>query len=250
MLLHGDLVQSFVEKIPCLRFLIHSALTCVTVVIVRHINQSIDTNLLVPPSPKQTFANRKMKHFGKCFVIFKYATVIIQTSKQLKPLNSFISTGVTCCLLTSKTWPEYTNQFQELYLAANKYTAVPALAFQRTDCSDWFHVSTSAFAQCFLLVPPSVHPQMQNYLLVENSHVPTLVALMDLTSLQWGSGSLGATALGPCSQLYVTHLLRKPDRLHIQRQLLGYRQLTHSICTSYQPWIRPRVLPPSSRKED
>lgn len=61
------------------------------------------TNLLVPPSPKQTFANGKMEHFGKCFIVFKYATVIIQTSKQLKPLSSFISPGVTCCLLTSKT---------------------------------------------------------------------------------------------------------------------------------------------------
>lgn len=161
------------------------------------------TGLLVPRSPKQTFANRKVDYFGKCFM-FKYATVIIQTSKQLKLLSSLISPGPTCCLLANKIWSGHTSQFQELYLAANKCMAVPTIAFQPTDYSDWFCVSTSALAQCFLLVPPSVHPQMQYYLLVENSHVPTLVAPMDLTGLLWGSGSLGSTALGAVPALSCT----------------------------------------------
>lgn len=148
------------------------------------------TNLLVPPSPKQTSANRKMEYFGKCFIMFKYTTVIIQTSKQSKLLSTLISSGLTCSSLTNKTRSGYTSQFQEVHLPANKCMAVPTLAFQPTDCSDWTYGSTSALAQCFLLVRPSVHPQM------EYSHMPALVALKDLTTLHWSSGSLGSTALG------------------------------------------------------
>lgn len=65
--------------------------------------------------------------------------------------------------------------------------AVPALAFQPADCSDWSYAALAWWWGffCFVwFVPPFIPCKMQHYLLVVNTHMFTVVALMDVTAEQ------------------------------------------------------------------